>query len=635
MREFGLVLGDIQNYTYRRHRDHLPHKLTQELLAWSSSFLKEALEDAQQGYLRLSEKHSDVLRENLQVLGDLQVLRQERAALQQERALLHDEQATLLAKHEDLHQEHVALLHQHEALLQVHETLQRQHETLQTDHAGLAKDQRDLGAAHGSLKRSFRDVQQELHGLREQHNSLRQDHLRLQDVKESLLDDVDEMAAINHQMAERINNIMEEWQRTEEEKKHHAQSLLLRADQEKKWALTEAQEKYDMLMKEKKAVEDELTYTKKEYEQAQEEKERLMKDMAEMAVKEQQIANSARTAVDEWHATKETMMQHVESLQAKVDREKNKITSEAPLRYKEIEEERKAMKDELSLLKKAYQEAQEEKVEIRQYHERAVYVAALTIDRLQKGCATISEEHGQGKATDDERTKEEWQVAQLMQEAEHKERLSTIDIVTEFESQDTSENRYQGYEVFYQSEHLVPEEQEKESRENSEHASEHAQRLANAVNEQIFKHERQLLGFEKNDTKEGDETQESKLERKIADQEYRESSEQASEHAQRLANAVNEQILKHERLLLGLEKKYTKEVDETQESKPERKFADQEYQESSEQASEHAQRLANAVNEQILKHERLLLGFEKNDTKEGDETQEKKHQRRIWERNEL
>ncbi|MPC27331.1 hypothetical protein E2C01_020498 [Portunus trituberculatus] len=52
----------------------------QELLVSSSSFLMDALEDAQQGYLRLSEKHSDVLREHLQVLGDLQLLRQERAS---------------------------------------------------------------------------------------------------------------------------------------------------------------------------------------------------------------------------------------------------------------------------------------------------------------------------------------------------------------------------------------------------------------------------------------------------------------------------------------------------------------------------------------------------------------------------
>ncbi|MPC16966.1 hypothetical protein E2C01_009809 [Portunus trituberculatus] len=61
---------------------------------------------------------------------------------------------------------------------------------------------------------------------------------------------------------------------------------------------------------------------------------------------------------------------------------KKKVTSEAHLRYIEIEEERNVMKDELSLLKKAYQEAQEEKVEIRQYHERAVHVVALTTDRL-------------------------------------------------------------------------------------------------------------------------------------------------------------------------------------------------------------------------------------------------------------
>ncbi|MPC08350.1 hypothetical protein E2C01_000936 [Portunus trituberculatus] len=403
----------------------------------------EALKDAQQGYLRLSEKHSDVLREHLQVLGDLQLLRQESA-------LLHENQVTLLAEHEDLHQEHVALL-------QVHETLQRQHETLQTDHAGLAK---------------------------EQHNSLGQDHLRLQDIKESLHDDLDEMTSINHQMAKGIKNLKEEWQRTEEEKKH-VQSLLLRAAHEKKWALIEAQEKYDMLVKEKNAVEDELAFRKKEYERAQEEKKRLMKGMAQMAVTEQQIANAPKIKADKWYATKETMMQHVESLHVKVDREK-KVTSEALLRYKEIEEERNVMKDELSLLKKAYQEAQEEKVEIRQYHERVVHVAVLTINRLQKRCATISEEHGQRKRTDDEGTKEEWQVAQLMQEAEHKERLSVNDVETEHETQETSENRSQGHEGgFHQPEHLVPGEQEKESRESSEQASEHAQRLANAVNEQI------------------------------------------------------------------------------------------------------------------------------------------------------
>ncbi|MPC96293.1 hypothetical protein E2C01_091544 [Portunus trituberculatus] len=123
-----------------------------------------------------------------------------------------------------------------------------------------------------------------------------------------------------------------------------------------------------------------------------------------MAETEQQVVNASRTAKDEWDRTKETMMQHVESLQLKVEKEKKKVTSEAPLMYTEIEEERNA---------------QEEKVEIRQYHERVVHVAALTNDRLQEGlqekCATITEEHDQGKATDDEGTKEEWQVAQLVQ----------------------------------------------------------------------------------------------------------------------------------------------------------------------------------------------------------------------------
>ena len=208
---------------------------------------------------------SDVLREHLQVLGDLQLLRQERAALQQERALLHGKQVTLLAEHEDLRQDHAALLHKHEALLQVHESMQKQHETLRTDHAGLVKDQRDLEAAHGSLKKSYLGVRQELHNLQELNDRLREDHLRLQDTKESLLDDIDEMATMNHQMAQRLNDIIEEWQRTQEDTKHHVQSLVLRTANEKERALMEAQEKYDRLMEERNAMEEQLAITKKEY----------------------------------------------------------------------------------------------------------------------------------------------------------------------------------------------------------------------------------------------------------------------------------------------------------------------------------------------------------------------------------
>ncbi|MPC16967.1 hypothetical protein E2C01_009810 [Portunus trituberculatus] len=84
-----------------------------------------------------------------------------------------------------------------------------------------------------------------------------------------------------------------------------------------------------------------------------------------------------------------------------------------------------------------------------------------------------------------------------------------------------------------------------------------------------------------------------------------------------------------------MEKDDTKKRHETQENKPERKIADIKYRESSEQAIEHTERLANIVNEQIWKHERLLLGLKKKDTKKGDVTQEKKHQRIIRERNDM
>ncbi|MPC60824.1 hypothetical protein E2C01_054881 [Portunus trituberculatus] len=89
--------------------------------------------------------------------------------------------------------------------------------------------------------------------------------------------------------------------------------------------------------------------------------------MTQMAKADLQVVNAVRVMREDWHMTTETM-KHVESLQSKAEREK-KVTSQVQQMYTELEEERKLMKQELSLLKKAYKEAQEGKVEIPQYHE--------------------------------------------------------------------------------------------------------------------------------------------------------------------------------------------------------------------------------------------------------------------------
>ncbi|XP_045116813.1 myosin-6-like [Portunus trituberculatus] len=432
----------------------------QEALALSSSLLEdrrdlehevarltEALEDAQQGNLRLSAKHSDVLGEHLS-------------------ALLRQEQLTLHHQHEDLRQEHAALLDKHAALLEEHESLQGVHETLRTVHAGLVKDQRDLEAAQGGLKKSYRSVRRELHSLRQQHDSLRQDHLRLQAIKESLLDDVDEMAGLNHQMVEAVSVIRDDWKKTEEARKHLMESLLLKTAMDKRRALTEAEEKYGRLMEEKNALEEELIEAKKNYRQA----------------------------------------------------------------------------------------------------------------------------------------------------------------VQDDETHEETEKRPQDQEGgFHQPQNMVPGDAAMESQESSQQAVEHAERLANAVNEQLLERARLLLEVEENNTKA------QGPERNIVALKPRESSQQASEHAGRLANAVNEQLLERARLSLELEENNTK----ARKRKRKRNIVALKPRESSQQASEHAERLANAVNEQLMERARLLLELDENNTREGQETQKKKHKRKIRERNEL
>ncbi|XP_063847648.1 golgin subfamily A member 6-like protein 4 [Scylla paramamosain] len=373
----------------------------QELLALSSSLLEdrrdlnqevtrltEALKGAQQGYLRLSRENSDVLGELLQVLGALQTLRQERAALHQENAFLHQKQETLRQEHEALHQEHAALLHKHAALLQEQKALQVAHETLQTEYAGLAKDQQDLEAAHGSLKEGYQAVRHELHSLQQTHTSLRQDHLRLQDERKSLQGDMAKMAGTKQQLVTAVEAMRKEWHRTEEMKKRQVESLLSLAAENKDRAMKEAEEKYRMLLEERNSIKEELSQVKKGYEQVHEEKTGLLMDMTKMAETNQQVVKAVKAMKEEWHRTEEkrrrVRKQFVESLLSKAAEEKEKVTMEAEERYRMLLNERNSMKEELSLLQKTYKHAQEEKSEIRQYHERAVYVAALTIDRLQQ-----------------------------------------------------------------------------------------------------------------------------------------------------------------------------------------------------------------------------------------------------------
>ncbi|MPC76549.1 hypothetical protein E2C01_070964 [Portunus trituberculatus] len=113
---------------------------------------------------------------------------------------------------------------------------------------------------------------------------------------------MDEMASINHQMAEELKDIIEECRRTQEKTKHQAQSLVLRTAHEKERALIEDQGKYDRLIEEKNAMEEQLAVTKKEYERLQEEK----KNLAKLTETKMHVVIAARTASQEWYKTKKT-----------------------------------------------------------------------------------------------------------------------------------------------------------------------------------------------------------------------------------------------------------------------------------------------------------------------------------------
>ncbi len=145
-------------------------------------------------------------------------------------------------------------------------------------------------------------------------------------------------------------------------------------------------------------------------------------------------------------------------------------------------------------------------------------MAALTIDRLQQElkekCATVTEQDGERKATDDEGREEDWHV-KLKRELKQKDCLSTDDTAVE-ETQETEKRSQDQESGFQQPENMVPEQDaDKESRESSQQVIQDAERLANEVNEALWEQERLLHDFEKNITQEGHVTEEKKAERKM------------------------------------------------------------------------------------------------------------------------
>ena len=351
----------------------------QQLLALSSSLLlgrqavlqevsdlREALKDAQQGFLRLSGEHSDVLREHLQVLGDLQKLQQQRDALQQERALLQAQQASLRRDNEALHLEHEALLTKHAALLQEHAALRQAHEALHTDAAGLAKDQQALQATHASLQGSCRAVRHRLHGTRLRHASLRQDHLRLLAERDGLLQDVDSAVEMNQRVISAVEETWQSWLEERRARKRYDAALLSRAAEEKERALTQALEGYGMLLEERNRLRNGLAQLKTEYESVLKEKDTWMKDAAAMAETNQQVVSAVQGMRHEWLQAEEARRRHTEYLLARATQEKERAEQQALVRYNILMSERNELQEEVTALHLQHRDLQEDVISLLQ-----------------------------------------------------------------------------------------------------------------------------------------------------------------------------------------------------------------------------------------------------------------------------
>ena len=128
------------------------------------------------------------------------------------------------------------------------------------------------------------------------------------------IEEKNEMASYKDQLVKAVHQAKEKWHKIEDSWKHQVKSLLSKAAAEKERAVIEDEQRQEALMNEKNAVMKELDQMKQELDEEQEERLSLIEDVTMMAETNQQVVKAVMDVREEWHRTKETMKQHVESL---------------------------------------------------------------------------------------------------------------------------------------------------------------------------------------------------------------------------------------------------------------------------------------------------------------------------------